>query len=65
MQVIVVYWVQYYDKELGWKHGDQITITPEEFFKLSESYDVAISTPKLAKIPRLLIDQKGKCFRVR
>lgn len=64
MKVIVVYWVQHYDKELGWKHGQEITITPEEFFKLSESYDVAFHTAHNGN-KCLLIDEKGRCFRVR
>lgn len=66
MQVQVVYWVHYYDKVLGWKQNEVITITPEQFFEISKSYDVAIMNCRNSDNPPLLaIDEKGKHFRTR
>lgn len=65
MQVQVVYWVNYYIKELEWEQYEVITITPEKFFEISKSYDVAIMNTKTSAYPLLAIDEKGKHFRTR
>jgi hypothetical protein len=74
MTVTVVYWVQYYDKELGWKRHEEIEISPERFFELAETYDVAIMNGRgytdqsgkvIPKRKLLAIDEKGRNFRQR
>lgn len=73
MIVTVVYWVQYYDKELGWKQHEEIEISPERFFELAETYDVAIMTKRayndngkiVGPTKILAIDEKHRSFRQR
>jgi len=73
MKVTVWYWVNHYEKELGWKHGDIVDITWERITELAETYDVAIMTSrtydevtkKRGEIKLLAIDEKYRQFRQR
>jgi len=65
MKTLVIYWCESYEKETGWRHGQEIDLSKINIIELSKNYDVAIMNSRSNDVKMLAIDEKGKNFRKR
>ena len=65
MKTLVIYWCESYEKETGWRHGQEVDLSKINIVELSKTYDVAIMNSRNNEVKMLAIDEKGKNFRKR
>ena len=65
MKTLVVYWFNNYEKETGWKYGQEVDLSKINIIELSQRYDIAIMNSRNDDVKMLVIDEKGKNLRKR